>query len=54
MLSMFLVKDQDSNSTHLISIDFSVLGTVYELKKNFFFLHFEMKGNCRLLSTSSA
>lgn len=35
MLSMFLVKDQDSNSTHLISTDFSVLGTVYELKKFF-------------------
>lgn len=51
MLSMFLVKDRDSDSTHLISIDFSVLRTVYELKK--FFLHFEMKGNCRLLSTSS-
>lgn len=52
MLSMFLVKDQDSNSTHLISTDFSVLGTVYELKK--IFLHFDTKGNCTLLSTSSA
>lgn len=51
VLPMFLVKEQDSDSAHLISINFGDLGTVYERKRN---LHFETKGNCRLMSTSSS